>query len=69
VKWNAIAVSAVGIAGPAGCGSNRGYQQSVPGGLVRVGGPAPGSPFPLPGDHCRRCHGPDVYGYGESPLS
>ena len=37
------------IAVLAGCGGNPGYQQAVPGMFVRVGGPAPGSPFPLPG--------------------
>lgn len=33
----------------AGCGGHPGYHQTVPGRFVRVGGPAPGSPFPLPG--------------------
>lgn len=33
----------------AGCGGHPGYHQTVPGTFVRVGGPAPGSPFPLPG--------------------
>ena len=49
MRWNAIAVLAVGIAVLAGCGSNPGYHQTVSGKFVRVGGPAPGSPFPLPG--------------------
>jgi len=50
VKSTAIAVLAVGIAAVlAGCGSNPGHHQVVPGTFVRVGGPAPGSPFPLPG--------------------
>jgi hypothetical protein len=39
----------VGTAVLAGCGGNPGYHQTVPGKFVRVGGPAPGSPFPLPG--------------------
>ncbi len=42
-------VLAVGIAVLAGCGGNPGYHQAVSGRFVRVGGPAPGSPFPLPG--------------------
>jgi hypothetical protein len=49
VRWSAIAVLGVGIAVLAGCGGNPGYHQTVPGKFVRVGGPAPGSPFPLPG--------------------
>jgi hypothetical protein len=39
----------VGIAVLVGCGGNPGYHQAVSGTFVRVGGPAPGSPFPLPG--------------------
>lgn len=42
-------VLAMVIAVLAGCGSHPGYHQTVPGTFVRVGGPAPGSPFPLPG--------------------
>ena len=49
MRGNAIAVLAVGIAALAGCGGNPGYHQAVPGRFVRVGGPAPGSPVPLPG--------------------
>lgn len=37
------------IAVLAGCGGNLGYHQTVAGTFVRVGGPAPGSPVPLPG--------------------
>jgi hypothetical protein len=48
VRWNAF-VLAVGIAGLASCGANAGYHQTVAGTFVRVGGAAPGSPFPLPG--------------------
>lgn len=48
MRWIAVAVLAVGIAVLAGCG-NPAYHQTVPGKFVRVGGPAPGSPFPLPG--------------------
>lgn len=48
MRCSAIAVFAVGIAGLAGCG-NPGDHQTVPGTFVRVGGPAPGSPVPLPG--------------------
>jgi hypothetical protein len=46
---NAMAVLAAGIAVLAGCGGSPGYNQAVPGTFVRVGGPAPGSPVPLPG--------------------
>jgi hypothetical protein len=49
VRWNVIAVVAVGIASLGGCGGDPGYHQTVPGAFVRVGGPAPGSPAPLPG--------------------
>jgi hypothetical protein len=49
VRWKAIAVLAVGITVLTGCGGSPGYRQTVPGTFVRVGGPAPGSPFPLPG--------------------
>jgi hypothetical protein len=49
VRLNAIAVLAVTIFILAGCGGRPGYQQAVRGTFVRVGGPPPGSPFPLPG--------------------
>src|SRR5690348_16872419 len=61
VRWNVIAVLAVGIPVLAGCGASAGAspsnglsgdpanQQAVTGALMRVGGPAPGSPVPLPG--------------------
>jgi hypothetical protein len=49
VRWKAVAVLAVGLALLAGCSTNPGYRQTVPGKFVRVGGPAPGSAFPLPG--------------------
>ncbi len=39
----------VSIAVLAGCGDSPGYRQTMPGRFKRVGGPAPGSPFPLPG--------------------
>jgi hypothetical protein len=48
VRRNGIAVLALTIAILAGCSAG-GYQQNVTGTFVRVGGPAPGSPFPLPG--------------------
>jgi hypothetical protein len=32
-----------------GCGGIPGYRQNVRGTLERVGGPAPGAPYPLPG--------------------
>ena len=44
-----MVVLAVAIVVLAGCGAHPGYHQTVPGRFVRVGGPAPGSPFPLPG--------------------
>jgi hypothetical protein len=46
---NAVAILALAIAVLAGCGGGPGYRQTVPGTFVRVGGPAPGSPVPLPG--------------------
>ena len=46
---NAVAVLTVGITVLVGCGGGPGGQQGVPGTFVRVGGPAPGSPVPLPG--------------------
>jgi hypothetical protein len=50
MRWTVIAVpAAVGISVLAGCSESPGYHQIVPGTFVRVGGPAPGSPFPLPG--------------------
>ena len=39
----------MGITVLAGCSGSGGYQQNVTGKFVRVGGPAPGSPVPLPG--------------------
>jgi len=39
----------MGSAVLAGCTGSVGYQQNVTGKFVRVGGPAPGSPVPLPG--------------------
>jgi hypothetical protein len=42
-------VLAVGIAVLAGCGGSASNQHAVSGRFVRVGGPAPGSAFPLPG--------------------
>lgn len=42
-------VVALAIVVLADCGGQPGYYQTVPGTFVRVGGPAPGSPFPLPG--------------------
>jgi hypothetical protein len=46
---NAVAILALGLAVLASCGGDPGYQQAVPGTFVRVGGPAPGSPVPVPG--------------------
>jgi len=48
MRRNACAVLALSIAVLAGC-STGSYQQNVTGKFVRVGGPAPGLPFPLPG--------------------
>ncbi len=44
-----MAVVAVGIAVLAGCSGSPVFHQAVPGKFVRVGGPPPGSPVPLPG--------------------
>jgi hypothetical protein len=44
-----VVALAVGICVLAGCAGNPGYHQAVRGSFVRVGGPAPGSSFPLPG--------------------
>jgi hypothetical protein len=49
VRWKVIAVLVAGISVLTGCGGSPGFQQSVPGRFERVGGPAPGSPSPLPG--------------------
>jgi len=49
VKWSTFAVLAAGIAVLLGCDANPGYHQTVAGEFVRVGGPPPGSPYPLPG--------------------
>ena len=52
MRWNAIAALAALAAGTlviGGCGGSPGHRQTVPGTFVRVGGPAPGSPVPLPG--------------------
>jgi len=46
---NAVAVLATGIAVLAGCAGSTSYQQGVTGRFVRAGGPAPGTPVPLPG--------------------
>jgi hypothetical protein len=48
VRWKCLAVSAVLLA-LAGCSSAPGWHQTVRGTFVRVGGPPPGAPFPLPG--------------------
>jgi hypothetical protein len=49
MRRDAVAVLALGIVFLAGCGGSPGDQQAVPGTFVRVGGPSPGSPVPLPG--------------------
>lgn len=49
MRWNVLAVLAVGIAVLAACGGSLGYHQTVRGTFVRVGGPAPGPAVPLPG--------------------
>jgi len=43
------AVAVVSVSILTGCGAGPGPRQTVTGLLVRVGGPAPGSPVPLPG--------------------
>jgi len=49
VRWKVIAGLAAGVSLLAGCGGSSGFHQNVPGRFVRVGGPPPGSPVPLPG--------------------
>jgi len=49
VRWTVIAVLAAGITLLAGCAGSSGFHKNVPGRFVRVGGPPPGSPVPLPG--------------------
>jgi hypothetical protein len=49
MRWKVVAMLAVGISVLAGCGDSTGNRQTVHGRFVRVGGPAPGSPVPLPG--------------------
>ena len=49
MRWKLITGLAVGISILAGCGGSPGYHRTVRGTFVRVGGPPPGSPFPLPG--------------------
>jgi hypothetical protein len=61
MRWSTFAVLAVGIAVLAGCDGNPGYHQTVPGRFVRVGGPAPGSPFPLPGTIIARAAGGETF--------
>ena len=43
------AAAVVSVSILTGCGDQPGSHQAVTGLLVRVGGPAPGSPLPLPG--------------------
>ena len=49
VSRGAITVLVVAFAVLAGCGGGPGHHQAVPGKFVRVGGPPPGAPVPLPG--------------------
>jgi hypothetical protein len=49
VQWKGLVALALIILTLASCGNNPGYRQIVPGTFVRVGGPAPGPPYPLPG--------------------
>jgi hypothetical protein len=49
MRWKVIAVLAVGSSVLAACADSPAHRWIVPGSFVRVGGPAPGSPFPLPG--------------------
>jgi len=49
MRWIAVAVLATGLAVLAGCASGPGNDQMVSGTFIRVGGPPPGSPVPLPG--------------------
>src|SRR5262245_44148237 len=49
MKCSAFAVLGAGIVILAGCGGGPGPGRAVTGRFVRVGGPAAGAPFPLPG--------------------
>jgi hypothetical protein len=49
LRSKATAELAVTTVTLAGCGGSRGYHQAVRGTFVRVGGPTPRSPYPLPG--------------------
>ena len=49
VRWSAFAVLALGIGVLVGCEGYPGHPQTVHAKFVRVGGPAPGPPVPLPG--------------------
>jgi hypothetical protein len=48
MRWISVAVIAAALSVLAGCDSSHG-DRTVSGTFVRVGGPAPGAPFPLPG--------------------
>jgi Polysaccharide lyase family 4, domain II len=47
--WCVIVAAVVSMSILTGCSDQLGSHQTVTGLLVRVGGPAPGSPVPLPG--------------------
>jgi hypothetical protein len=49
MRWISTAIFALGLPLLAGCADGQGIHQTVSGTFVRVGGPAPGAPFPLPG--------------------
>jgi hypothetical protein len=49
MRWIAAAVLAFGLSVLGGCAGSQGNHQAVSGTFVRVGGPSPGSPVPLPG--------------------
>jgi hypothetical protein len=58
--WRCLAVLAALLV-LAGCSSAPGYRQTVPGTFVRVGGPPPGAPFPLPGSITARAAGGQTF--------
>jgi hypothetical protein len=49
VRPKGFAVLALVTLALVGCGGIPGHRQTVPGTFERVGGPAPGAPYPLPG--------------------
>jgi hypothetical protein len=49
MRWTVVVPLAASLAVLAGCASGPADDRTVSGTFIRVGGPAPGAPFPLPG--------------------